>query len=130
MSSDLLGVGGVAELINTAINKIWPDRSEADKQQLAAAVMVVQGQLDINKVEAAHPSVFVSGWRPFIGWVCGAACAWNWMGLPMVKLALLIWGHPIDLAPANLTEMMPVLLGLLGLGSLRTLEKINGVAAK
>lgn len=130
MSSDLLGVGGVAELINTAINKIWPDRSEADKQQLAAAVMVVQGQLDINKVEAAHPSVFVSGWRPFIGWVCGAACAWNWMGLPMVKLALLIWGHPIDLAPANLTEMMPVLLGLLGLGGLRTLEKINGVAAK
>ena len=52
------------------------------------------------------------------------------MGLPMVKLALLIWGHPIDLAPANLTEMMPVLLGLLGLGGLRTLEKINGVAAK
>ena len=68
----------VAELINTAINKIWPDKTEAEKQQLAAAVMVVQGQIDTNKVEAANPSIFVSGWRPFVGWVCGAACAWNW----------------------------------------------------
>lgn len=130
MSTDLLGVGGVSELINTAINKIWPDKTEADKQQLAAVVMVVQGQLDINKVEAASASVFVSGWRPFIGWVCGSACAWNWIGLPVAKLALLLWGNPLELAPANLTEMMPVLLGLLGLGTLRTVEKINGVAAK
>ena len=127
---DITGLGAVTDLASTVINKIWPDKSEAEKQQLAAAVMVVQGQLDINKVEAANPSVFVSGWRPFVGWVCGSACAWNWIGLPIVKLALLIWGHPIDLAPANLTEMMPVLLGLLGLGGLRTLEKINGVAAK
>jgi hypothetical protein len=72
----------------------------------------------------------VSGWRPFIGWVCGSACAWNWIGLPIAKMALVLWGHPLDLAAANLTEMMPVLLGMLGLGSLRTLEKINGVAAK
>ena len=92
--------------------------------------MVVQGQLDINKVEAANPSVWVSGWRPFIGWVCGSACAWNWIGLPIAKMALILADHPLDLAPANLTEMMPVLLGMLGLGGLRTLEKINGVAAK
>lgn len=128
--SDITGLGALSELANTAINKIWPDKTEAEKQQLAAAVMVVQGQLDINKVEAANPSVFVSGWRPFIGWVCGAACAWNWMGLPIAKMILSFYGHPIDLSPANLTEMMPVLLGMLGLGGLRTLEKINGVAAK
>lgn len=127
---DITGLGAVSDLASTVINKIWPDKSEEEKQQLAAAVMVVQGQLDINKVEAANPSVFVSGWRPFIGWVCGSACAWNWIGLPIAKAALTLWGHPLDLAPANLTEMMPVLLGMLGLGSLRTLEKINGVAAK
>lgn len=127
---DITGLGAVSDLASSVINKIWPDKSEAEKQQLAAAVMVVQGQLDINKVEAANPSVFVSGWRPFIGWVCGYACAWNWIGLPIVKLALLLWGHPVDLAPANLTEMMPILLGMLGLGGLRTMEKINGVAAK
>ena len=125
-----MDVLGLSDLASTVISKIWPDKSEAEKQQLAAAVALVQGQLDINKVEAANPSVFVSGWRPFVGWVCGSACAWNWIGLPIVKLGLMVWGHPIDLAPANLSEMMPLLLGLLGMGTLRTVEKINGVAAK
>ena len=127
--ADLTGLGAVSDLVGTVVNKIWPDKSEAEKQQLAAAVMVVQGQLDINKVEAANPAVFVSGWRPFIGWVCGAACAWNWIGLPIAKMGLTLWGHSFDLAAADLTEMMPVLLGMLGLGGLRTIEKIKGVAA-
>jgi len=127
---DITGFGSVSELVNTAINKIWPDKTEAEKQQLAAAVMVVQGQIDTNKVEAANPNVFVSGWRPFIGWVCGAACAWNWIGLPIAAMALKIYQVDISLAPANLTEMLPVLMGMLGLGGLRTIEKINGVASK
>ena len=127
---DITGLGAISDLASTVINKIWPDKSEAEKQQLAAAVMIVQGQLDINKVEAANPSVFVSGWRPFIGWVCGSACAWNWIGLPIAKMGLTLLGHPLDLAQANLTEMLPVLFGMLGLGTLRTVEKINGVAAK
>ena len=127
---DITGLSSVSDLVNTAISKIWPDKSEAEKQQLAAAVMVVQGQIDTNKMEAANPSVFVSGWRPFIGWVCGSACAWNWIGLPIAKVGLALAGHSIDLAPANLTEMLPVLMGMLGLGGLRTIEKINGVASK
>lgn len=127
---DITGLGAVSDLANTVINKIWPDKTEAEKQQLAAAVMVVQGQLDIDKVEAANPSVFVSGWRPFIGWVCGSACAWNWIGLPIAKVIIITLGYKLDLAPANLTEMMPILFGMLGLGTLRTVEKINGVAAK
>jgi hypothetical protein len=130
MALDLTGLGAVSDLAGTVINKIWPDKSEAEKQQLAAAVSLVQSQLDVNKVEAANPSVFVSGWRPFIGWVCGSACAWNWIGLPVAKMALLAYGHSLTIAPADLTEMMPVLMGLLGLGGLRTIEKINGVAAK
>jgi hypothetical protein len=120
----------VAELINTAISKLWPDKSEAEKQQLAAAVMVVQGQIDTNKVEAANPSVFVSGWRPFIGWVCGSACAWNWIGLPIASMALKVYQIEMPLSPANLSEMLPVLMGMLGLGALRTVEKIKGVAAQ
>jgi len=127
---DITGLGAVSDLVNTAINKIWPDKTEADKQQLAAAVMVVQGQIDTNKAEAVNPSVFVSGWRPFIGWVCGAACGWNWIGLPIAKVGLTLTGHSLDLSPANLTEMLPVLMGMLGLGGLRTIEKINGVASK
>jgi len=124
------GLGSISDLVNTAINKIWPDKSEAEKQQLAAAVMVVQGQIDTNKVEAANPNVFVSGWRPFIGWVCGAACAWNWIGLPIATVALKFYQIELSLAQANLSEMLPVLMGMLGLGTLRTVEKINGVASK
>ena len=127
---DLTGIGSVADLAKTAIEKIWPDKSEQEKQQLAAAVMVVQGQLDINKAEAANPSVFVSGWRPAIGWVCGGACAWNWIGLPVFKAALMVVGYKLDLAPADIGEMLPILMGMLGLGGLRTVEKINGVASK
>lgn len=127
---DLTGLGSVADLAGTVINKIWPDKSEQEKQQLAAAVMVVQGQLDINKAEASNPSVFVSGWRPAIGWVCGGACAWNWIGLPMAKAALMLFGMKLDISPADIGEMMPILMGMLGLGGLRTYEKVNGVAAK
>lgn len=130
MAIDITGLGAVSDLANTVINKIWPDKTEAEKQQLAAAVMVVQGQLNVNKVEAANPSVFVAGWRPAIGWVCGAACAWNWIGLPVVKVGLAVAGYQLSLSPADITEMLPILMGMLGLGGLRTVEKINGVAAR
>lgn len=130
MALDITGIGSVADLANTVISKIWPDKSEQEKQQLAAAVMVIQGQLEINKVEAGSASVFVSGWRPAIGWICGAACAWNWVGLPLAKFVMLAIGRPITMSPADLGEMLPVLIGMLGLGGLRTAEKINGVAAK
>jgi hypothetical protein len=127
---DITGIGAVSDLVGTVINKIWPDKSEQEKQALAAAVMVVQGQLDINKAEASNPSVFVSGWRPFIGWVCGSACAWNWIGLPIAKAGLLLAGITLTISPADISEMMPVLMGMLGLGGLRSYEKVKGVAAK
>lgn len=130
MGLDITGIGSVADLANTVVGKIWPDKSEQEKQQLAAAVLVVQGQLDINKNEAANPSVFVSGWRPFIGWVCGCACAWNWIFLKIVVAIAAVLGYRINLQPADLGEMLPVLMGMLGLGGLRTIEKINGVAGK
>lgn len=128
--ADITGIGAVADLAGTVINKIWPDKSEQEKQQLQAAIMVVQGQLDINKAEASNPSAFVSGWRPFVGWVCGSACAWNWVGLPIAKFAMAMIGHPVNISPADLGEMLPLLIGMLGLGGYRTIEKINGVAAK
>lgn len=130
MGVDITGLGAVSELVDTVINKIWPDKSEQEKQQIAAAVQIVQGQLEINKIEAANPSVFVSGWRPFIGWVCGVACAWNWIGISLAKTLAAFAQYQVTLQPADLTEMMPVLLGLLGLGTLRTWEKVKGVAAK
>jgi len=72
----------------------------------------------------------MGGWRPAIGWVCGMACAWNWVGLPMAKLGLALGGIEIALESADISEMMPILLGMLGLGGLRSYEKVKGVAAK
>jgi len=128
--ADLTGLGSVADLASNVINKIWPDKTEEEKQQLAAAMAVVQGQLDANKTEAGSESLFVSGWRPAVGWVCVLAFGWNMIGLSVAKVALGLINHPLQIAPADLSEMMPILIGMLGLGGLRTVEKINGVAAK
>ena len=115
------------------IDKIWPDPAQRDQAKIALLNLQQSGelaQIAVNHEEAKSSSVFVAGWRPAIGWVCGLACSWNWIGLPIAKFILLLNGHEVQLAPADLSEMMPVLMGMLGLGSLRTLEKINGVASK
>jgi hypothetical protein len=124
MSLDPVTAG--IDLAKTVVQTIWPDRSAQEQAQLAAAVTLVQSQLDINKVEAASTSVFVAGWRPFIGWVCGSACAWNWILLPVAKFGCAYLAHPLNLTPADLTEMWPLLMGMLGLGAMRTVEKIKG----
>ena len=126
------------------IERLWPDPAQRDAAklelfklqqsgelaQLAAETDLAKGQIGVNEKEAQSASLFVSGWRPFIGWVCGAACAWNWLGLKIALFAAAYFNHPINLAPADIGEMMPVLLGMLGLGGLRTMEKINGVDRK
>jgi len=134
---DITGLGSVADLASSIIGKIWPDKTQAEKDQMAQAMAILQGQIsankdqtDIDKAEATNPSLFVSGWRPFVGWVCGMSCAWNWIGLPIGKFALAIFHYNLTIAPANLSEMMPLLMGLLGMGALRTYEKVQGVAAK
>lgn len=130
MGLDLTGVGAVADLATTVINKIFPDKSEAERQQLAAAVMVIQGQLDINKSEASNPNWFVSGGRPFVMWVCGLGLATQYLLLPIVQWTLILLGKNITLPPLDMGTLITLLFGMLGLGSLRTVEKINGVAAK
>ena len=126
---DLTGIGAVAESAKSIIGMFFPDKTEEEKAQLAASLALIQGQLDTNKVEAGSLSTFVAGWRPFIGWVCGAACAWNWIGISVAKTACAMAHYPIDLAPADISEMLPVLMGMLGLGAMRTVEKIQGVNA-
>jgi hypothetical protein len=126
--ASVTGIGEVADLAKDVIGRIWPDKSEQERAELSAALLVVQGQLQVNQAEAQSSSAFVAGWRPFIGWVCGSACAWNWIGLPVVKMGLALAGITLELAPADLTEMLPVLMGMLGLGALRTFEKTKGVA--
>jgi hypothetical protein len=130
-------ITAVLDIGSKVIDRLWPDPAQAAsaklelyKLQQSGELQQIMGQLEINKAEAASASVFVSGWRPFIGWVCGIACAWNWVGISVAKVIAAFFQYQIVLTPADLSEMLPVLMGMLGLGVLRTAEKMKGVAAK
>jgi hypothetical protein len=107
-------------------------REQAEAQIVTAMTGLVQGQLEINKVEAQHGSLFVAGWRPAVGWICGIALGWNFIVHPMLLwIAFVVPDMPVDLSTApqlDTGELMTVLLGMLGLGGLRTYEKRVGVA--
>ena len=125
----LLGVEAVAGLARDVVNKIWPDKTEQEKAELAAALSVIQGQLDINKNEATNDNVFVSGWRPFIGWICGSALAYSYIGYPLLMWAQTIWFPTIQPPLLGIDNMLyELLFGMLGLAGFRTFEKIKGVA--
>lgn len=124
-------VTAALEVGGKLIDKFFPDKAQADQARLQLLSMQQSGelaQIAVNQEESKSPSLFVAGWRPFIGWTCGSACAWNWLGLPVLKAVLLVFEIKLEVAPADLSEMFPVLLGMLGLGGLRTLERLNGKA--
>jgi len=141
MGLDVTGLGSVFDFGSKVIEKIFPDPAQRDAAKLEmlrlsqqgelkaleADLAIAQGQMETNQAEAASNDAFRGGWRPFIGWCCGVGCAWNWLGLPVAKLVAELYGHPIGLAPADLAEMMPILMGMLGLGGLRSYEKVKGV---
>jgi len=130
-------VSAVAGLLNTAIDKIWPDpaaKATAEallmKAQADAAIASVQQQIDINKIEAASGNVFVSGWRPFVGWTCGAAFAAHFILLPTFNWLAELFGHSAIVIPFDMSTLSTVLMGMLGLGTMRSVEKMAGVARK
>ena len=90
----------------------------------------VQAQLEINKTEAAHPSLFVSGWRPATGWVCVFGMAFNFILTPFTNMALELSGSSVVVPMIDMEMLLPVLLGMLGLGAMRTVEKIKKVERK
>lgn len=99
--------------------------AERHAQELAKA------QIEVNKAEAAHHSLFVSGWRPFVGWTCGLALFWHFMGLPITIFLLALFGATVpDLPAFDMNTLLTVLMGMLGLGTMRTWEKTKGVNRK
>jgi hypothetical protein len=86
-------------------------------------------QIEVNKAEASSGSLFKGGWRPFIGWVCGGAFAYHFVLQPVIVFAVLTAG--VDLPPLpefDMASLMTVMMGMLGLGGLRTYEKQKGIA--
>jgi roadblock/LC7 domain-containing protein len=119
------------------INKFVPDRDqqvklEADLKLKFAEIEANQlaAQAEINKVEAASSSIFVSGWRPFIGWCCGASILYAYLLNPILTWAMAVAGAKTDLPKLPTEDLFSLTLAMLGLAGYRTYERVRGVAAK
>lgn len=136
MGLDAFGVGQISSLVGKVVDKIWPDPIERAKAQLELAKLEQSGalaemvaQTDINKVEAANASVFVAGWRPAVGWTCVGGLFYTFMAWPLITWASTIWKFPVP-PTLDMGTLITLLGGMLGLGGLRTYEKVQGVASK
>jgi hypothetical protein len=117
------------------LGKFIPDETERLKLAHEIATLtqkqaheIAIAQIEVNKVEAASSSLFKSGWRPAIGWVCGTAFAYHFVLQPLLIFVMTYAGHPIPPLPEfDMASLMTVLGGLLGLGGLRTFEKYKGI---
>lgn len=87
-----------------------------------------KGQMEVNKVEAAHRSIFVAGWRPFIGWVCGTAFAMHFVVIPLMQVVAVYADFEPPILSFDMQSLLTVMMGMLGLGGMRTYEKMKGVA--
>ena len=124
-------IGPVAGLLD----KFIPDADE--KMKIAAelstmaerhAQELAKGQLEVNKVEAASKSMFVAGWRPAVGGVCVLGMAMNFIIVPLGNFGLSVADIEVVIPMIDTSQMMPVLMGMLGLGAMRTVEKVQKVS--
>ena len=130
-------VSALFEVGSKVLDRVLPDpaqqaaaKLELMKLQQNGELAQITGQMEINKVEAASSSLFVSGWRPSIGWVCGAGFAVQFVIGPLAEWGSALYGHPVKFPQMDTGTLMPLLLGMLGLGGLRTAEKLADKAAK
>jgi hypothetical protein len=121
--------------VTKLLDKFIPDADE--KARLAHEIATLaerqahelaKAQIEVNRTEASSSSMFVAGWRPAVGWVCTVGLGFNFIVVPLGNFVLTVNGSPIIIPALDVSEMMPVLMGMLGLGAYRTFEKTKGVA--
>jgi hypothetical protein len=139
ISDIVTAVAGVMDRIFPDKTAITEDALSLKKAQLLATLKVVlaqdsllQGQLNVDTEEAKSASIWVAGWRPFIGWVCGVIFAWTYLIQPMIIFFYtMVLGHQPPVLPTFSTaDIMNVTFGMLGLGGMRSWEKQQNVAHK
>lgn len=122
-------------IVGEVLDRVIPDKAAADKVKLEMQAKIIdaanQGalaQVEVNKEEAKHASIFVAGWRPFIGWICGTGLGWAFVGQPVANWAVAVFGVKVTALPVLPTDnLMELVIAMLGLGALRTFEKSKGV---
>lgn len=117
------------------LDKIIPDANERAKakEELAKAAtdqdfQLMMAQVMVNTEEAKSDNIFKSGWRPFVGWTCGSAFALHFVIFPIADKVMIALGHQALAIPFDMSTLMTVLGGLLGLGTMRSYEKMKGIA--
>ena len=130
-------IAALLPILGGVIDKVIPDRAAADKAKLEMQLKLLDAanagalaQLEVNKVEAGHQSVFVAGWRPAIGWVCAAALAYSYMLVPLVGFTLTMMGQPVPKWPVLDGNLWELMFGMLGMGALRSYDKAQERAQK
>jgi hypothetical protein len=125
IAESVIGVAG------TVLNKFVVDKdlkAKLEHELKTAFHSANLAQIEINKQEAAHKSLFVAGWRPFVGWVCGFALAYHFIVSPILTFILTISGVTQELPTFDFSQLSTILMGMLGLGGLRSYEKMKSVS--
>jgi len=128
-------VSAVLPAVTDIVGRFLPeDKEERAKAERAIKASLTEhlakvdlAQIDVNK-EEAKGNWFQSSWRPLTGWTCAASLAWTYLFQPMASFVLAQTGHLVDLPALDMSQMMPILLGMLGLGGLRSWERTKGVS--
>ena len=134
MSLDPVTAG--ISVIDTFIGKFVKDKdlaakllADANSQEMKGEIDTRLGQIGINQVEAAHPSIFVSGWRPAVGWVCVVSLGYQFVLSPFIRfIAIIAMDTPPTFPVLDSSQLIPILVGMLGLTAARTYEKVQQVA--
>lgn len=116
-------------LANTIIDKIFPDKTKAEEAKAALKMadltnefQLYFGQIQTNIEEAKSNSIFIAGWRPYVGWVCGTGFAWQYVVGPFLQFVLNAFGVLSSLPVLETGELMTMLLGMLGLAGMRSYD--------
>ena len=121
--------------VTKLLDKFIPDADE--KARLAFEISTLaekqahelaKAQIEVNRTEASSSSMFVAGWRPAVGWICAMGLGFNFICVPLGNFVLALNESTIVIPALDVSQMMPVLMGILGLGAYRTFEKTKGVA--
>ena len=123
-------------ILDKVLDRVIPDEAERAKAKLEMQAELVKNehdiqlaQIELNKAEAQHRSIYVAGWRPFIGYVCGVAFLYHFVLQPVLIFVIAVTGYTMPTLPDfEMDTLLTVLAGLLGLGGLRSLEKIKRVS--
>ncbi len=127
------GFDAVANLASAVVSRIWPDKTEEEKQKFTLALQesyqnfqTSNAQVDVNKIEAGSQSIFVSGARPYLMWVCGFAYSWQFVLEPVVSYAFAAFGHPVShMLVLDNDSLNTLLFGMLGLGGMHAYENVK-----